>query len=133
MILEKPLILSIHTYLQVKSTIGTLLEIKARPDNPGPNTGMIAGISTASIIVLVAFVLLLFLFFTNRACFARKTSKTQVSKPSHEESQMQTADEERDIGQSIGVGADFGPTKPPRSGKGDFLSERVRGKSVSIL
>ena len=111
-------LLSIDTYLQVKSTIGTLLQIEARPDNPGPNTGMIAGISTASIIVLIAFVLLLFLFFTNRACFARKTSKTQVSKPSHEESQMQTVDEERDIGQSIGVGADFGPTKPPRSGKG---------------
>ena len=114
-------LLSILTFLQVKSTIGTLLRIEAKPDNPGPNTGMIAGISTASIIVLIAFVLLLFLFFTNRACFARKTSKTQVSKPSHEESQMQTADEERDIGQSIGVGADFGPTKPPRSGKGDFL------------
>ena len=110
-----------------------MLQIEARPDNPGPNTGMIAGISTASIIVLVAFVLLLFLFCTNRACFARKTSKTQVSKPSHEESQMQTANEERDIGQSIGVGADFGPTKPPRSGKGDFLLERVRGKSIFIL
>ena len=45
---------------------------------------------------------------------------------------MQTADEERDVGQSIGVGADFGPTKPPRSGKGDFLSERVRGKSYDL-
>ena len=100
-----------------------MLEIAARPDDPGPNTGMIAGISTASIIVLVAFVLLLFLFCTNRACFARKTSKTQVSKPSHEESQIQTTDEERDIGQSIGVGADFGPTKPPRSGKGDFFTQ----------
>ena len=101
-----------------------MLQIEARPaDKGGSNIGMIAGISTASIIVLFTFVLLLFLFFTNRACFARKTSKTQVSKPSHEESQMQTIDEERDIGQSIGVGADFGPTKPPRSGKGDFLTQ----------
>ena len=57
------------SYLQVKATISTLLEITA---DPGPNTGMIAGISTAIIIVLLTFVLLLFLLSTNRACFATK-------------------------------------------------------------
>ena len=58
------------SFLQVKSTISTLLEIIA---DPGPNAGMIAGISTAIAIVLLAFaVLLLFLFSTNRACFAKK-------------------------------------------------------------
>ena len=97
-----------------------MLRIEARPEDPGVNVGMIAGISTASIFVLIVFVLLIFLFLTNRACFARKTSKNQVSKPSQGNSQIQTDDPEIAVGHNIGVGADFGPAKPPRSGTGIF-------------
>ena len=98
------------------TSISTLLKIEARPEDPGLNVGMIAGISTASIFVLVVFVLLIFLFLTNRACFVRKTSKSQGSKPSQGNSQIQTDDPEGPIGHNVAVGADFGPAKPPRSG-----------------
>ena len=102
----------------VETSISTLLKIEAKPEAPeGMGTPAIAAISGVAILLILAIVLTLFLYLTNRACFSKRITHIVRQEP-------------RAPQESIGVGADFGPQKPARMGSRDELNQPLLGREA---
>lgn len=103
----------------VKGKLSTLLAIKARPPLPPDQSdgfaGIIAIIVSVGVFILLALILILVAWRTGRWCFRQPVQVVHVVQDAERAPQgtagVQTV---TDGGNSVAVGADFGPAKPSR-------------------
>ena len=116
---------------EVSTRLSTMLKIAAQPEPKPMNVGILAIlISTAIFLVLIAL-LILFLWKTQKMCFKRSNQELNTvyvtpSPPRQGSAEVQTTNLQSE---SVGVGADFGPSKPKRSGSRDELNQPLLGSS----
>lgn len=115
---------------EVSTQLSTLLKITAQPKPKPMNVGVLASLISAAIFLVLIAILILFLWKTQKMCFKGSNQNTTVyvtpSPPRQGSAEVQTTNLQSE---SVGVGADFGPSKPKRSGSRDELNQPLLGSS----
>lgn len=99
---------------EVFKEVSTLLRISENPNSLGMSTDILATVISVSLLVVIIALIIVTLWWSKKACFRPKKEPRRPA-------------EDLEMDPSIGVGANFGPKKPPRFG--DTQTEPLLARS----